>query len=159
MRIVFLFIALSLAITLSAQSNFVNQVKNIFEDASNNFLKYKGTQKPSLDTASAYYNTTITIDGTIDNDIFRDQLGYMYSAVIKDWVSKKEAKRIVEGWKMELKDNFWPFKQQKEKSFTGVFSEDYIFKKNAITLAFCIVLSGDNKNYLVTLHISYYKEF
>ena len=113
MRIVILLLVSLLAIDLSAQSNFADQVKNIFEDASNNFLKYRGTPKPSLDTASAYYNTTIVIDGTTENHIFKDQSGYMYSVLIKDWVSKKEAKKIVDECKIKLKDKFWPFKKTK----------------------------------------------
>ena len=161
MRIIILFLASVLTIDSSGQSNFANQVKSIFEDATNDFLKYTGTQKPSFNTSSAYYNTTIIIDGTTDNNIFKDQSGYViYTALINDWVSKKEAKKIVDEYKKKLKDNFWPFKQQKGKKFSGalsdVLSENYIFERNNTTLAISIVSSGDNKNCIVTLHISHY---
>jgi hypothetical protein len=156
MRIVFVLLLFYISIVVSAQSRIANQVKGIFDDASKGFQKYIGTKKYGTDTTSAYYNTTIIIEGTTDNDIFKDSSGHMYSAPISDWVTKKEAKNIAEEWVSKLKRTFGAFKQQKEESFLGIISIDYIYRKESTSLSIDVVSRNDGKMCIVVLHISYY---
>lgn len=78
MRIVFAILLFHFSIAISAQSRLADQVKALFDDAPNGFQEYIGTKKPGTDTTSSVYSTTIVIEGTIDNDVFKDSLGYIY---------------------------------------------------------------------------------
>lgn len=156
MRIVFVFLLYHISIATSAQSGMADQIKALFDDAPNGFQKYLGTKKPGTDTASSVYNTNIVIEGTIDNDIFIDSMGYMYSASEKCCLSRKEAKQIIETWKKQLKGIFGPFIHQERAGFHGLIAEDFEYVKGNTTLTLTFFTSGNSAKYMVAIHISYY---
>lgn len=103
MRIVFLYAFLLVSISLTAQSNFQKQIGNIIADSANNFRKFRGQPKLFKEDSDSVFISTIQIEGTKDNEIYRlDTLGWSYSALIADSVKTNKGEKICNEWKGKI---------------------------------------------------------
>jgi hypothetical protein len=102
MKIAFLLVGLACSTFALAQQNLSRQIKAIVKDSSNNFSSFKGDPKTGSDSV---YHSTITLDGTYDNEILIfPETGWSYRAIIADSVNERKGKKIVEEWKDKLRD-------------------------------------------------------
>jgi hypothetical protein len=101
MRTVFiLFISLFFN-SLFAQNNFAKELNQIIKDTASNFNIIKGRFKEMRDNDSIYYST-ITLDGTKENDVIVNQMLTMYRSVVIDSVNERQGKKIVDEWYQNL---------------------------------------------------------
>ena len=102
MRSAFILLLLSLSFSLFSQSNFAKELKEILNDSSNHFQKFRGTLKEMQDAESSYYNSTITLEGTKKNWVSTHRSVCSYHADIADSVTKNRGKKILDEWKINL---------------------------------------------------------
>jgi hypothetical protein len=156
MRFVFALLLYHISISLVGQSSAASQVKAILNDGPNGFRKYTGVQKIGIDSMPGTYGATMTIDGTIDNEIFKDSLGYIYSAVISDRVVRKKAIGIAKEWIRKLKESLGLFEQWKGNSRHGINTIGYVYSKDKSSVSVNVVSENHSKKAIVIIHISYY---
>lgn len=97
-----LFSMVSFSCLTFSQLQLKVQLKNIVNDAVNDFRAFKGGLKTSQEGDSTYFSTVV-IEGSKDNeiDVIAERMT-QYHAYLADSANKKEAKRLVEKWKDKI---------------------------------------------------------
>ena len=156
-------ICLLASLRSEGQQKAAYQVRDIYDDGVNGFAKFTGEGPLGTDTISRLFNSNLTIEGTTENRITREENGSMYTALITgDWVSKKRAKEIAEEWMEEMRTTLGNFKKENVTDLPGPHVRKdievlrYSYRENAGSVSLDLVTSPKSGKYLVLLHISWY---
>lgn len=159
MRSLFTMVVLFYSLAGSGQTETaIKQARALFDDAPSGFKQYTGRKKTGTDTISSLYNSTIHIEGTTDDDIFKDSSGVMYSANISDFVSRREAQKINREWLGALEREFGRFKQLKGLNYGNRDIVSYNYRQGCASISLDIVAPEKRGNCLIIIHISCYPQ-
>lgn len=157
MRIAFIFFFLTFSSLLLGQNNFAKQLRQVINDTTNHFEKFKGSIRETSDTESIYYNSLITLEGTSDNLVSIHRLICSYSADIADSVTKNKGKKILDEWKIKLMSILGSgYKIEKGISgFSKSFIDGWRFYKGNFAISISLYQHFYDKSlYVVTLFIA-----
>jgi hypothetical protein len=101
MRIAFILFLLLSTSSVFSQDSFAKQLNQIIKDSANCFSKFKGDFKKIQDNDSLFYST-ITLEGTKENDILVTKILTQYRSEIIDSISERKGKTTVDEWHEKL---------------------------------------------------------
>ena len=101
MRIAFTLYLIPISNLLYSQNNFAKQLSQIIKDSTTHFSNFRGDFKEMHDNDSVFYST-ITLEGTRENDVLVSQVLTQYRSEIIDSVNERKGKIIVEEWYKKL---------------------------------------------------------
>jgi len=92
---------LSIQAQKGASNKFPTQLRKVLEAASNGFKGLKGKEIKGL-TGDVIYASTLTLQGTTENQIRDFDTGGSYMAALGETSSVKEAQALADNWKKRI---------------------------------------------------------
>lgn len=124
---------IAFACSASAQLSAKAPLKNIVNDAANEFQSYKGVLKSAGEGDSVYHSTAL-LDGSKEAEIeFLTGRLVQYHAYLSDSATKKEARALVEKWKDKIATAVPDYQRSKINYTTGRRkTTGYLFSKELV---------------------------
>jgi len=158
MRIAFILLLLSISSLLFSQNNFAKELNQIIKDSANHFSKFKGGFKEMHDQDSVFYST-MTLEGTRENDIIITQILTQYRSEIIDSINEKKGRKIIDEWHEKLVRVFTgKFQSEKRKIESwSLMKYGWSFKNGNTWVDISLLpINVNSSKYFVSLAVTYF---